>query len=82
MTKYLDDHPGGSAVLIEVAGSDATEAFEEIGHSDEAREQLEPYYVGDLPEEVIPAKLPPFLLRLIGLTTGPLRIRGDIPAYL
>ncbi|KAL4811364.1 hypothetical protein BDV18DRAFT_165452 [Aspergillus unguis] len=51
VTKYLEDHPGGSAVLIEVAGSDATETFEEIGHSDEAREQLEPYYVGDLPEQ-------------------------------
>ncbi|PLN79597.1 putative cytochrome B5 [Aspergillus taichungensis] len=51
VTKYLDDHPGGSAVLIEVAGTDATEAFEEIGHSDEAREQLEPFYVGDLPAE-------------------------------
>lgn len=52
VTKYLEDHPGGSAILIEVAGSDATEAFEEVGHSDEAREQLKPYYVGDLPSEV------------------------------
>lgn len=52
VTKYLDDHPGGRAVLLEVAGQDATEAFEEIGHSDEAREQLEPLYVGDLPAEV------------------------------
>ncbi|KAL4772545.1 hypothetical protein BDW60DRAFT_222451 [Aspergillus nidulans var. acristatus] len=51
VTKYLEDHPGGSAVLIEVAGADATEAFEEIGHSDEAREQLEPYYIGDLPDQ-------------------------------
>lgn len=57
MTKYLDDHPGGSAVLLEVAGTDATEAFEEIGHSDEAREQLEPFYVGDLPAEVTTAYL-------------------------
>lgn len=69
-------------MLIEVAGSDATEAFEEIGHSDEAREQLEPYFVGDLPEEVIPIKQPPLLLRLTGLTTGPRGIRGNIPAYL
>ncbi|KAJ6035397.1 uncharacterized protein N7446_010157 [Penicillium canescens] len=51
VTKYLEDHPGGSAVLIEVAGADATEAFEEIGHSDEAREQLESFYIGDLPNE-------------------------------
>ncbi|KAI9367274.1 hypothetical protein BJX61DRAFT_529257 [Aspergillus egyptiacus] len=51
VTKYLEDHPGGTAVLIEVAGTDATEAFEEVGHSDEAREELEAFYVGDLPEE-------------------------------
>ncbi|GKZ22529.1 hypothetical protein AbraIFM66951_006487 [Aspergillus brasiliensis] len=51
ITKYIEDHPGGKEVLIEVAGTDATEAFEEIGHSDEAREQLEPYFVGDLPSE-------------------------------
>ncbi|KAH8434883.1 uncharacterized protein LDX57_012514 [Aspergillus melleus] len=51
ITKYLEDHPGGSAILLEVAGTDATDAFEEVGHSDEAREQLEPFYVGDLPAE-------------------------------
>ena len=53
VTNYLEDHPGGKEVLIEAAGTDATEAFEEIGHSDEAREQLEPYFVGDLPSEVL-----------------------------
>jgi cytochrome-b5 reductase len=52
VTKYLEDHPGGSAILIEVAGTDATEAFEEIGHSDEARDELAQYHVGDLPDEV------------------------------
>ncbi|KAL4972481.1 cytochrome b5-like heme/steroid binding domain-containing protein [Aspergillus desertorum] len=50
VTNDLEDHPGGSAVLIEVAGPDATKAFEEIGHSEEAREQLEPYYIGGLPD--------------------------------
>jgi cytochrome-b5 reductase len=52
ITKYLEDHPGGSAILIEVAGTDATESFEETGHSDEAREELEKYHIGDLPTEV------------------------------
>ncbi|CAG8101439.1 unnamed protein product [Penicillium nalgiovense] len=51
VTKYLEDHPGGSAILIEVAGTDATEGFEETGHSDEAREELVQYYIGDLPSE-------------------------------
>jgi cytochrome-b5 reductase len=52
ITKYLEDHPGGTDVLIEVAGKDATAEFEEIGHSEEARESLEPFHIGDLPSEV------------------------------
>ncbi|OQD94974.1 hypothetical protein PENSOL_c023G01191 [Penicillium solitum] len=51
VTKYLEDHPGGSAILIEVGGTDATEAFEETGHSDEAREELVKFHIGDLPSE-------------------------------
>ena len=48
ITKFLEDHPGGEEVLIELAGQDATEAFEEIGHSDDARELLDKFYVGEL----------------------------------
>lgn len=29
-------------------GKDATESFEDIGHSDEARELLEKFYIGEL----------------------------------
>ncbi|KAJ3340181.1 Cytochrome b5 type B (outer mitochondrial membrane) [Gonapodya sp. JEL0774] len=46
ITKFLDEHPGGEEVLIEQAGQDATEAFEEIGHSDDARKMLKTYLVG------------------------------------
>jgi cytochrome b involved in lipid metabolism len=35
-------------VLIDVAGQDATEAFEDVGHSDEAREVLEGLLIGPL----------------------------------
>lgn len=52
VTKYLEDHPGGSAILIEVGGTDATEAFEETGHSDEAHDELAKFHIGDLPPEV------------------------------
>ncbi|KAI0102311.1 cytochrome b5 [Nemania sp. FL0031] len=45
-TKFIDEHPGGEEVLLDVGGQDATEAFEDVGHSDEARETLEKYYVG------------------------------------
>ncbi|KAJ3216836.1 hypothetical protein HK099_005705 [Clydaea vesicula] len=46
VTKFLDDHPGGEEVLLEQAGQDASEAFEEIGHSDDARNLLKNMLVG------------------------------------
>ncbi|KAI9286637.1 cytochrome b5-like heme/steroid binding domain-containing protein [Umbelopsis sp. AD052] len=50
VTSFIEEHPGGEEVLLDEAGKDATEAFEDIGHSDEAREILENYYVADLDE--------------------------------
>lgn len=38
--------------MVEEAGKDATEAFEDVGHSDEARAQLVPLYIGDFSGEV------------------------------
>jgi len=37
--------------LIENAGADSTENFEDVGHSSDAREMLEEYYIGELAEE-------------------------------
>lgn len=34
--------------MLDIAGADATEAFEDVGHSDEARDILPKLYVGDL----------------------------------
>ena len=48
MTNYLDDHPGGSEVICELAGKDADDMFEDIGHSNEARKQLKEFLVGPL----------------------------------
>lgn len=39
---------GGEEVLLDVGGQDATEAFEDVGHSDEARELLDGMYVAKL----------------------------------
>ena len=47
MTKYLDDHPGGAEVMLDVAGQNADEFFEDIGHSKEAREELKKYLIGN-----------------------------------
>lgn len=43
---------GGEEVLLDVAGQDSTEAFEDVGHSDEARETLEALKVGVLKRKV------------------------------
>ena len=43
---------GGEEVLLDVAGQDATEAFEDVGHSDEAREILDGLKVGTLRRKV------------------------------
>ena len=49
VTKYLEDHPGGEEVLLDRAGQDATEDFEDVGHSNDARKQLNKYEKGELP---------------------------------
>ncbi|NWV80148.1 CYB5B protein, partial [Dasyornis broadbenti] len=41
-------HPGGEEVLLEQAGRDATESFEDVGHSTDAREMLKQYYIGEV----------------------------------
>lgn len=39
---------GGEEVLLDVGGQDGTEAFEDVGHSDEAREILDGLLVGNV----------------------------------
>ncbi|KAH8695416.1 putative cytochrome b5 reductase [Talaromyces proteolyticus] len=48
VTKYVRDHPGGVDVLIDVAGTDATAAYEDVGHSEDANEILQEYLIGTL----------------------------------
>ncbi|QKX58728.1 uncharacterized protein TRUGW13939_05855 [Talaromyces rugulosus] len=48
VTSFVDEHPGGEEVLLDVAGQDASEAFEDVGHSDEAREILDTLKIGTL----------------------------------
>lgn len=45
---YAIANRGGEEVLLDVGGLDATEAFEDVGHSDEAREILDGLVIGDL----------------------------------
>jgi cytochrome b involved in lipid metabolism len=48
VTTYLDDHPGGAEVMLDVAGKDADEFFEDIGHSNDARDELAKHVIGVL----------------------------------
>lgn len=47
-SRFVDSHPGGSEVLIDLAGQDATEPFTDIGHSDNANKILCQLHVGDV----------------------------------
>ncbi|UKZ45875.1 hypothetical protein TrVGV298_000068 [Trichoderma virens] len=46
VTKYLLDHPGGIEVLIEAAGTDASDSFDNAGHSDDAFDLMVPFRIG------------------------------------
>ncbi|XP_074263441.1 cytochrome b5-like [Silene latifolia] len=56
ITPFLDDHPGGDDVLLTSTGKDATDDFEDVGHSENARNMLKDYYVGDIDTSTIPLK--------------------------
>ncbi|XP_041008809.1 cytochrome b5 [Juglans microcarpa x Juglans regia] len=57
VTKFLDDHPGGEDVLLSATGKDATDDFEDVGHSSSARAMMEEFYVGDIDSSTIPAEV-------------------------
>nr|ABA54491.1 cytochrome b5 type 28 [Crepis alpina] len=56
ITPFLDDHPGGDEVLVLATKKDATEDFEDVGHSQNARDMLKDYYVGDIDVNSMPQK--------------------------
>ncbi|XP_075977078.1 cytochrome b5-like [Anticarsia gemmatalis] len=65
VTSYLSEHPGGEDPLLDAAGQDATRAFEDVGHSDDARSILKKYKIGSLiPGESCGSKLKWALLAL------------------
>ncbi|XP_044283616.1 cytochrome b5 [Varanus komodoensis] len=48
VTGFLSEHPGGEEVLLEQAGRDATENFEDVGHSKDAQDMLKQYLIGEV----------------------------------
>lgn len=53
ITSYIDEHPGGEEVVVDVAGTDATEAFDDIGHSDDAHDILKGLLIGKVDGAVL-----------------------------
>ncbi|GAB4844092.1 hypothetical protein Ancab_014056 [Ancistrocladus abbreviatus] len=58
VTKFLEEHPGGDEVLLSTTGirKDATDDFEDVGHSSSAKAMMDEYYVGEIDVSTIPAK--------------------------
>ncbi|KAL5205855.1 hypothetical protein ABZP36_034064 [Zizania latifolia] len=56
VTKFLEDHPGGEDVLLHASASgDATEAFEDVGHSTSAISMMNSYLIGSIKDYVPPS---------------------------
>ncbi|KAI6207204.1 Cytochrome b5 [Aphelenchoides fujianensis] len=59
VTKFLMEHPGGEEVILNLAGQDATEAFNDVGHSTDAIEMAKDFLVGKVhPDDSKNAKEP------------------------
>ncbi|XP_041377006.1 cytochrome b5-like isoform X2 [Gigantopelta aegis] len=51
VTKFLKGHPGGEDIILEHAGHDSTQNFDDKGHSTIAHDMLEEYLIGELVQE-------------------------------
>ncbi|ELR13958.1 cytochrome b5, putative [Acanthamoeba castellanii str. Neff] len=50
VTPFVDEHPGGD-ILMDGAGKDASDMFDDVGHSGAAIEYLKDFYIGQLAKE-------------------------------
>jgi cytochrome b involved in lipid metabolism len=57
VTKFLEDHPGGDDVLLSATGKDATDDFEDVGHSSSARAMMDELLVGEIDTSTIPSSV-------------------------
>ncbi|KAK9093846.1 hypothetical protein Scep_025315 [Stephania cephalantha] len=56
VTPFMDDHPGGDEVLLAATGKDATNDFEDVGHSDSARDMMVQYLIGEVDVATVPLR--------------------------
>ncbi|XP_072764192.1 cytochrome b5 [Anoplolepis gracilipes] len=55
---FLNEHPGGEEILLDHKGKDASEDFDDVGHSNDAMELMKKYRVGELAESERKNQLP------------------------
>lgn len=59
--RFFLQHPGGGALISDVAGKDCTKDFDDFGHSSDARQILKKLKVGELIEVLLLLPFLPFL---------------------
>lgn len=58
VTDYLDEHPGGDDILLKATGIDASEEFDDAGHSKDAIKLMEEFCIGELDPDSPPYATP------------------------
>ncbi|CAH8387037.1 unnamed protein product [Eruca vesicaria subsp. sativa] len=54
ISSFIDEHPGGDNVLLAVTGKDASTDFDDVNHSNEAKETMKKYCIGDVDQSTVP----------------------------
>lgn len=50
VSDFLNEHPGGEEILLDHAGKDGSDDFDDVGHSKDAFDLMQKYRVGELVE--------------------------------
>lgn len=48
LSVFILQHPGGGELVTEFAGMDSTKAFDQAGHSGDAKKDLKKYKIGEI----------------------------------
>ncbi|PIN16543.1 Cytochrome b5 [Handroanthus impetiginosus] len=56
VSQFMEEHPGGEEVMLAATAKDASSDFEDIGHSDDAREKMGNYCIGQIDVATVPLK--------------------------
>ncbi|XP_073297717.1 cytochrome b5-like isoform X1 [Primulina huaijiensis] len=62
VSPFIVEHPGGEEVMLSSTGKDATSDYEDIGHSEYAKDLMKNYVIGQVDMSTVPVKrqyLPP-----------------------